>query len=181
MTLKYSLDLNDYLQFQLYTASKSKRIKNKRIKSLLIVMGIFLMLAVLFFQKEERVLMYYFIGCSVLSLIFYPLYLRNHYKKHYQRFIAENYKFRFDEECVITFNENLIQTIDRTGESKVKISEIEEIAEINGYFYLKMKTGGALIISKLKIENPERVKEYLNSLANGLGVRYVIEPNWKWK
>jgi hypothetical protein len=33
MTLTYSLDNNDYLQHQLYLASKSKRIKNKRFKS----------------------------------------------------------------------------------------------------------------------------------------------------
>jgi hypothetical protein len=181
MTLKYSLDLNDYLQFQLYTASKSKRIKNKRLKSLLIVMGMFLMLAVLFFQKDETVLMYYFIGCSVLSLIFYPLYLRNHYKKHYQRFIAENYKFRFNEECVITFNENTIETIDRTGESKINVSEIEEIAEVNNYIYLKMKTGGALIVCKDKVENPHKVREFFKTLTQSLKINYDTELNWKWK
>ncbi|GAA4125836.1 hypothetical protein [Flavobacterium chungbukense] len=37
MLISYQLDENDFLQYQLYTASKSERIKKKRLKSKIVI------------------------------------------------------------------------------------------------------------------------------------------------
>ncbi|WNM18170.1 hypothetical protein [Flavobacterium capsici] len=74
MELEYSLNEEDYLTQQLYSASKSDRVKKQRFKSRLLVALIFISLSYLFYAKEDNFLMYYFAGFSILTFIFYPYY-----------------------------------------------------------------------------------------------------------
>lgn len=53
MKLSFHLDQNDFLQHQLYVASKSKRVQNKRRSSWLIVSGTFVLLGLLFLNREN--------------------------------------------------------------------------------------------------------------------------------
>lgn len=143
MTLEYTLTEDDYLQHQLYIASKTDRIKNKRLKSWIIVVAAFIALTLLFFDSDNTLMMYYFGIFSVISLLFYPFYQRYHYKKHYQKFIKDTYKHAFGEPVTITFNEHNLETYDVTGESKFNYTVFEEIIETANHFFIRVKTGGA--------------------------------------
>lgn len=181
MEINYTLDEKDYLEHQLYIASKSDRIKKQRQKSLLIVIFAFLSLSYLFYTTDNKFMMYGFIFISVLSLIFYPIYLKQHYYKHYQKFIVDTYKNRFNEPCKIVLTENSIDCIDISGETKINLTIIEEIVETTKYFYLKIKTGGHLIIPKMKVEDNANVETSLSSLADRLKIKYIKELEWTWK
>ncbi|MBP9214513.1 MAG: YcxB family protein [Chitinophagaceae bacterium] len=169
------------MQHQLYIASKNNSVKNQRRKGWFITTLAFSVLGGIFYQDGNKLMMYYFLAASILNLIFYPFYLKKYYKSHYQKFINDNYKNRFEETCTITFKEIHIETFDKTGESKINLTEIDEIIETANYFYLKMKTGGSLIIPKLKIENSPKVKTSLLSLASNLKINYTQELDWKWR
>ena len=181
MELKYTLDETVYLEHQLFIASKSERIKKQRVKSLVIVICAFLSLSFLFYTTHNIFMMYGFGIFSMLTLFFYPYYQRQHYYKHYQKFIADNYKNRLNEPCNIVFNEDRIDCFDITGETKINISIIEEIIETGKYIYLKIKTGGSLIIPKLKVKNIATVQTSLALLADRLKINYTKELEWKWK
>ncbi len=71
--------------------------------------------------------------------------------------------------------------IDITGETKINLSIIEEIIETSKYIYLKIKTGGDLILPKMKVENISKVETNLISLAEKLKINYRKELEWKWK
>ena len=153
MELNYTLNENDYLQHQLYIASKSERINKERKKSLTTVTFTFLALSFIFYTTDNQFLMYSFILLGILCLLFYPFYLRKHYFEHYQIYISDIYKNRFNEPCKLVFTENSIESIDITGETKINIFILEEINETGKYFYLKTKTGGDIIIPKIQLEN----------------------------
>lgn len=125
--------------------------------------------------------MYYFVALSILSVIFYPFYLQRYYKRHYRKHISDTYKNRFNEPCTIIFNEASIEDIDKSGETKMDLSAIEEIVETGSYVYLRIKTGGSLIIPKSKIEDPDNLLTYLRALSGTLKIKYSQELNWKWK
>ena len=129
MTLIYSLDQNDFLQHQLYIASKSARIKKKRRNSWLLVTIAFFVLGLVFYDMANKLMMYYFFGASLISFIFYPFYLKYHYKKHYQKFINDTYKNRTAEPSTICFKEQQVELFDKTAESKINFTEFEEIVE----------------------------------------------------
>ncbi|WP_445734367.1 YcxB family protein, partial [Mariniflexile sp.] len=158
MNLNYSLNKDDYLQYQLYNASTTESTKKKRLKTWIIVTFIFIILSILFYQADNKLLTYYFIAFSIITLIFYPFYQRNQYKKYYGKFIDETYKNRFDKESNIIFNDMNFETFDFTGESKINYSSLEKIIEISSHFFLKVKNGGTLIIPKSKVENMEKVR-----------------------
>lgn len=181
MKLEYSLNENDFLQHQLYTASKTEIVKMQRRKSWLFVTLTFFILSLLFLKNDEKVTFYSFLIIGFITLIFYPYYLRNHYQNHYQKFINDTYKNRFGKSVKIEFLENEFLTIDTNSETKLKYSAFEEFNEIENYFFLKLKIGGSLIIPKLKVGNLEELKIELKNIAEIHSVKQNIELDWKWK
>ena len=124
---------------------------------------------------------YSFLIIGFITLLFYPFYLRNHYRNHYQKFIKDTYKNRFGENATIQFLDNEILTNDSSSESKLKYESFEEFNEIKDYFFLKMKTGGSIIIPKLKIENLNELKVELKNIAEKYIIKQNVELDWKWK
>lgn len=180
MELNYTLEEADYLEFQLFNASKSDRVKKQRTKSWFFLTFAFLSLCFLFYMMHNKLMMYYFGAVSLVVLVFYPLFQKRYYYKHYQKHTADKYKNRFNEPNKIEFSENTIDCTDISGETKLNLSAIEEIVETNKYIYLKTKTGEYLIIPKLKLDNVEMVQSYLISLAGKLHISYKQELDWKW-
>ena len=181
MTLTYQLDQNDFLQHQLFLASKTERVKKKRTTSWLTVSGTMFLLGFLFFQSNNPMLGYYFLALGIIALLFYPLYQRHQYKKHYARFIAETYKSRFGQTANLHFSEHAIETSDSSGEAKINLSELEHVTETGDYFYPKLKIAGHLIIPKSKISNVYQFRQELKQLCQRLGINFIEELSWKWK
>ncbi len=181
MKFEYKLNENDYLQHQLYTASKTERIKKQRRNSWLFVSLTFVIVSLLSFQNEDKFASYVPIILGIISFIFYPIYLRSYYKKHYHKFIKDTYKNRFGENSVVQFFENEVLTNDSDTESRVKYSAFEEFNEIGDYIFLKLKSSGSFVIPKLKIENLEELKMELNNIAKKYNIKQNVELDWKWK
>ena len=176
-----TLDENDYLTFQLYTASKTPRVKRGRIRSWILTTVTFVCLAYLFYNSDNDFLGNYFLVISGLSLTLFPLYSRWRYKRHYLKYIRDTYKNRFGEKCELEFNNDTIGTKDRSGEVKINKSEIEEINEIKDYYFLKARTGVTLIISKNKTDDIEQIKNEIKSIVETRGLKHNIELDWKWR
>jgi hypothetical protein len=175
-----TLDENDFLTFQLYTASKTPRIKKARIKGWIWTTIAFSCLAYLFYSSDNSFIGNLFLIYACLSALFFPLFTRWRYKKHYLKYIRDTYKNRFNEKCEIEFNDDNIVTRDKTGELKINKAEIEEINEIQGYYFLKCKTGATLIVSKDKTADVEQVKNEIRAMVER-GVKHNIELDWRWK
>jgi YcxB-like protein len=181
MTLSYALTEYDFLQHQLFVSSKSERIKKLRTKSLITVSCVLFILSVLFFQTKNNFFAYYFLGFGIINIFFYPLYLKSHYKKHYRKYIQENYKNRFGKLSTLTFNDESFECFDSTGNSKMNLSEIEVITETGEYFYLGLKSGGNIIIPKANAENIDILRAELLKVKDRLKIKLNTELNWKWK
>ena len=181
MTLNYSLTENDFLQHQLFIASKKASIKKQRIKTWLIYSGSMLLLSFLFYQSGDKVMTYYFLIFGIVCLCFFQLYQKWYYKRYYRKFIAENYKNRFGILANINFTGEYIEMSDITGESKINLTEIENTTETGDYFYLKMRTGGHLIIPKQKLEHVDQVRQELKILCEKLSIDFLDDSKWRWK
>lgn len=181
MTLQYSLDEHDYLEHLLFTATKSDTIKKKRLKNWIITTAVFFCLSIVFFFTHDMKLVY---GCWIIGLItfiFYPMYERHHYKKFYQKHAADAYKERSNVPCTVTINETTIDTKDKTGETKLNLSELKDIVETGRYFYLRLKSSGSLIMPKQKMGNQEILHLELQHLASRLNIPFSTDLGWEWK
>lgn len=175
-----TLDENDYLTHQLYTASKTPRVRNSRIRGWIFTTITFLCLTYILYDNDNSFLSIYFLILSILSALFYPLYSRWRYKRHYLRYIQDTYRNRFGEDCTIEINEDHILTHDKTGNSTINTSEIEQINEIKDFYFIKMKAGVSIIISKAKSDNLAGIEKAIKLLVSK-GIKHTIELDWKWK
>ncbi|TKG95121.1 hypothetical protein EYV94_10425 [Puteibacter caeruleilacunae] len=177
---KITLSKDDFLRFQLFTASRSKRIKTKRTRTWLILTASFIVLGLLFLQREDKFLSYYFFVFSLLTLIFYPMYERKHYRKHYKKHIREHLSNKIGVESQIGFVDGYIISRSENQESKVRITEIEEINEIAENLFIKIKTGESLIVPS-RLECYNELKDQVAEVTRSLNIGWSKQLDWKWR
>lgn len=177
MTLEYKINEEDFLDFQLFTASQSERInKKKRNGWILLTLGSILI--ALYFYLNNNITMTIYFGLVAFACgLFYPKYFKWRYKRHYKNYIKENYSKRFGELATLTINSDSIFSKDKTGEGKINISEIEQIDETDKHFFLKISTGLSLLIPKKELSDIDGLRAKFKKL----GIVVNNELNWKWK
>lgn len=176
MQFRYTLQEDDYLQFQLFTASQSDRIKKRKKTGWLILTTLALM-GMLYFMREDNLPMSIYLGSVTVAVaIFYPAYFRWKFKKHYLKFIRENYTGRIGTEELVEFNANHIFLKDKTGEGKVKYSEIENVVEIPNHFLMKISNGNSLIIPKTE-SNHQDLRDKFKLIKTEI----KNFTDWKWQ
>lgn len=178
--MKFLVNKNDFLTFQLYAASKSKSIKRRKIIGSIITTFSFIVLALVFIDYKDKILTYYFLGLAILNLFLYPIYIKWVYKRHYSKYIDEYYKNKIDIESDVCFNDEFLCVIDKSGEVKIRLSEIEEINEISDNLYIKITSGISLIFPK---RNPDytQFKVELEKIATNSNIIWNKELAWKWR
>lgn len=177
MVLEFKIQEQDFLDFQLFNASKSDRInKKKRNGTLLLTIGS-LLVAIYFYFKQYLAMAIFFGVMAIIYALFYPTYFRWRYKNHYKAHIKEHYSKRFGQLEKIEIKEESIFATDKTGESSIRIKEIEKVDETSHHFFIKISTGLSLIIPKRELENCDELRSKFQSL----GLAIHDERNWNWK
>ena len=180
MQLKYSLDENDFLQYQLFAASKSKNIKAQRTRTFMMMVATFALLSYVVFTPGDP-LSYLLIALFAFVLICYKWYEKKRYSDHYRKNIAENYKERFGLISTLTFTENQIIEENKLGESKINYESLSQINEIKDYYFLKLITGQSLIIPKKVIPNESDFTTKLEQIKERFNLEKNVDLDWKWK
>ena len=161
MKLNYQLDNSDYLAYQLYTSSRSKSHKKKRLRNR-VLLPIFLLALGTYtaINSDNLVVLFSYAAIAILWFLFYPFYWRWLYKNHFRKHIKESYKNRINTPIEVDFQEDFIFAKDHTSESKINISEVKELTETGQHFFMKMKADVSLVFPKSAISNPTGFKNY---------------------
>ncbi|CAM3868828.1 MULTISPECIES: YcxB family protein [Flavobacterium] len=181
MKIQLSLYKNDFLEYQLYTDSKNKRISKKKRNTWLMLTSSFLLFAVITFYYHDKQHSYLLFIITIITFLFFPFYQRKQYKTHYSKHIEENYYNRFGQESTLNFEEEYITSNDANFETKMNYTAFEELNEIKDYYFIKLKTGGSLIIPKNKLTNSEEFHLEINKIADKFNWKKNVELDWKWK
>lgn len=176
MQYKYKIHEQDFLDFQLYTASKSESIRRKKRNGWIGLTIAFGIVAVLSFLAG---MIPHAVGWSIAAgmvLLFYPMYFMWRYKRHFENYIKKSHKNRFGETVVLEVHPDHIFTKDRTGEGKIYISAIDQVNETSKHLFMSISSGQTLILPKKDIDS-EQLKEELTAL----NIPIHKELDWKWK
>ncbi|MDR1452721.1 MAG: hypothetical protein LBJ25_01920 [Candidatus Margulisbacteria bacterium] len=177
MRLQTELSKNDYLQYQLYMASKRKSTRKERIKSQILV-SLFLCITGFLLASVNRNKNYLiaFGLASIISFIVYPFLLRSFYKRHFANFINENYGNKTGRPEILEIKNGCILLKDNKSETKLKIKEIQEIVEISTNYFIMIDSTAAIILTKNKATS-----DFINNLHEKHNLKYSSELNWRWK
>lgn len=178
MKINYKLTYQDFLEYQLYSSSKSELHRKKRFRSRIIIPILYIILGIYFANKDEGYLIgILFTVLGILWYVFYPLYSKWTYRRYIKKFVEENYKNRINKEVELDFDVSSVSAKDYTSESKINENEIKELIETRDHFFIKLDTDVSLIIPKHAIENKEEFKKRILDF----GAVYVDELKWEWK
>lgn len=177
MTIEYKIKEQDYLDFQIFTASKSNRInKKKRNGWILLTIGS-IFIALLYYLNNNNPLAIYFVTVAIVCGLFYPSYFKWRYKRHYKTYVKENFSKHFGQGETLEFNKDSISFKNKAGEGKIKLTEIERVNETDKHFFLQISAGTSLIIPKAELTDINELRDKLVDI----GLQIIDETNWSWK
>lgn len=181
MKVKYRLEESDYLDYQLFFVSKSERINKARKRNRLIIPLVYLGFGVILFFLESYYLSAAIVFFGLLWYFMYPIREKNKYIKNFKNHFNDYFKTKFERDFTIEINDDFILGNDGESDSKVPVSEIEEINEIPSLILLKLKTGDSFLLPKNTIPEIEEVKSKLKEIASKQNISYNIENEWSWR
>ncbi|HIP32454.1 MAG TPA: hypothetical protein EYG86_06820 [Crocinitomicaceae bacterium] len=171
----YHLYSEDYLTFQLYTASKSEVVAKKRKSEWMLLWFLPLVFGLYFLTSAEYLLATYFFIVTIVTFFFYSQYFKWRYKKRHLKFILANYQEHFGAEEELVFNADHLFLKNKTGEGKVLLDAVISCVEIPSHLFIKLNTGTSIILPKTEVDE-EAVKTQLTQLK----INVEHEVNWAW-
>ncbi|WP_400077291.1 hypothetical protein [Winogradskyella sp. R77965] len=141
MKLNYQLTNSDFLEYQLYTSSKSESHKKRRRNNRFIGPIVIILYGLYTIKKDENYAGIIISGIlAILWFLFYPKYSKSRYERHFKKHVEENYINRINKPVEIDFDENSVNAKDFTSESKIIGTELKELIETKDHFFIKLTT-----------------------------------------
>jgi len=181
MHLQYTLDENDFLDFQLYTADTAPAAQRKRRMIQYAFAGMYVILGGLMLVVSKPGLAVFLFALGILWWMFYPKYERKRYQNHFRLHIHEHYQDRIGRPSSMKFTDKGIVSQNSGGEGILPYTELEAIQETGRHIFLRLKSGVALIIPKHQMENAAEITSTLQQLAQEHHIPYTTQLNWTWK
>lgn len=178
MKLNYHLTFDHYIEHQLFIASQSDSIRKKRRNTRFLVAVVYVILGLNFLRIEgSNIAAGAFIAFGIIWYFGYPFYSKHRYQRHYVKYIQEHYQNRIHLPVEMEIEKDFIRAVDKTGESRVNIGEVEALVSLPNTFLIKLKTGVSFVIPKDQVEE----KEMLVEVFRNIGVEVLDEMEWQWK
>ena len=150
LTISFSIDQKDYLQYQLFNASQSKVLQNRTKRNTWLVPIIYLSMALASVVMGNYILTGVFIIIAAAWVLGYPSFQRKRYFKYFTKASLETYGTQVDT-IHYDLTDNALHGKSSLGESNIYVEQITAINEIQDYFYVRLKRGATIIFPKAKL------------------------------
>lgn len=176
MILRYKLDADDHLNYQLYSVGLSKSALRKRSLNSWVVPLAFVLLGLFLRYRGIAYFDIAYIAIAVLWFFLYPKYHSWVVKRHFTKFVNENFdEADYTDEREIEIGDVELWGKNRLGESRFSSSTIGKVVEVPTAFYIMLPGNQTLVVSK-KYVNVDMVRARLKEIAP-----YEDRNDWVWK
>ena len=146
MKLTYQLTQSDLVKFNEYHSAHSAFDKKCRRKYRIFFPIIYLTFSIIFFLFSDYPSTIIFIAFAILWFVFYPLWQKKRYRKHFEKHVAETVGDSLKEPMVVELQDEGIHISDYSGQSLYKYSAVGQIVENESCTYIYFGKGIALIL-----------------------------------
>lgn len=182
MIVNFQLEEQDFLRYQLYIASKSKKLQKYRFRKRITFPVVFCFFGLLFlFVHIPLRVSFLCWGGALVWFILYPLLDGRRYQNHFLRFVRQTYDFKFGKQVSVEMMKDKLVGNDNGHLIKVVADEIKGIVVIPQLILITISQEQIMLIPSEKID---RQKEFLDSLkqfASEHHLNFQEELSWKWK
>lgn len=178
MQIEYTLTKEDFLKYQLYTASKSPTVIKQRqmllwgFPTLWILLGLFYLIF-----KSNFVVLVLFLILSAIWMLIISFLSKRQYKKFYSKHIDQHWVDQEGQTQILNIEADSIKITDQLSEEKLEINAISELIELKEAYILQTKLVKGYVIPKTAVSDQEGLK----TLFQKLNIPYLDETNWVWK
>jgi hypothetical protein len=181
LNINFTVSAEDFLNHQLFIASRSERIRKKRAKLKYTVPVLYLLFGVVLLLGSRFVLGGIMVGVSILWYLFYPKWERTSYVKHYKNVIDDYFKDNINSEMSVDLQEDVIHGVSNGTESRLETKGIQEFVEAPTAFYILLSGGQSIILPKQNLQDEAAVKAKLQAIAAHVQIPFEIALNWTWQ
>ncbi|MGB0432367.1 MAG: hypothetical protein ACPGLV_17970, partial [Bacteroidia bacterium] len=129
MNYQIKLTTADYLTYQLFTVTISKRIKKKKTRSW-VLFPVALAAYGIIALNQGASAAYVFFGMAITWAMAYPFYFKWTYKRHFTKYVNSAYSQKAQAPIEIEIGKDFIYSKDADTEAKIKLKEFYAIIEL---------------------------------------------------
>lgn len=182
LELDYNFDEEDFLQLQLYFASKDEAQIKQRKKEKYRIIGLSILCGLLlFFDEGYRLLSYFFLGSAVFFFAIYPWWSVWFYKRMYKKHISEKLREDFPYNTKLLLGSDVIEIETKKGRSYYGLDDLNTMIETERYFFVIMSRQVSVIIPKHRMNNVEEIRMQLLHYKENNSVSFVEDLDWRWR
>ncbi|HBG71052.1 MAG: hypothetical protein A2W93_02890 [Bacteroidetes bacterium GWF2_43_63] len=181
MKINYQLTAEDYLKFQLYTASRSKQVKARRMLSRILWPIVFLGIGIYFATDSNWAIAGILAGVAIIWFLVYPIFSRYQFKNHFRKDIKERYSENLDKSLSIEDRANDLFLVAPQGERSVKYSSITEINDLGTHYLIMFDTGTVAVLPIGREVGRNIWDDFIKQLALKSGKSVYDKKDWEWK
>jgi hypothetical protein len=180
MKIEYTLEENDYLEFQMFSSATSPNQIRTRKKSKWLLMISFTVLAFINLTTGDKIGGIVFTLLAILAFFVYPYWQKRHHKRHFKNHINEVNKPSFGIKNTLDIDDNFILSKSNGIEGKIPCSEVKEIIELKEHFFIVLNMYQAFILPKSQIQLIEDFRAFLKDFSTKLNIDYSVMNNYYW-
>lgn len=181
MELNYSLTENDYLQQQLYLASKSEYVKKRRKTVKIGILVLLLIIGGTIFLTTKDVTDLYIFGVLILIFgCFSSVYVKWADRVNFKKYVDSTFLKKCGIIINVKFEEDSIIISTFISDVKFNFFGFENISETKDYFFITLKTDENIMIPKPHIADVESLRNKLKTITENLNINFISELDWKW-
>lgn len=182
MKIEYTLEAQDFLEYQLFAASNTPALKKQR-RTVRVGLPVLLLLTgiVMAFLKQDFIPLIVFPVFAVAWYFVYPITDRGRYVKFYLNHVNSTYKSRIGQPNVLTLENDFVSLVTVGSEAKFPVSQVEEIVDLKRTILIRLKSGGAFIVAKNQSAEFKQLRNSLQETAERQEVPFKVYENWEWK
>ncbi|MDR1182919.1 MAG: YcxB family protein [Bacteroidales bacterium] len=155
MKIEFLIREEDLLETQMLIASKSNRLRKRRWTGTISI-TVCLLVFCLFLDRHAQAFGLFETLTAIASSIFagglYFLLIPYIYRRHYRNQVKTHFADINGVSVELQITDDYIETKDRTGETKMKLTAIKKVYETGNLFIIQSCTGGFLSIAKQDID-----------------------------
>jgi len=179
--INYQNNREEFLNYQLYIASKSDRVRRRRKRGKSVIPVCYILMGLFFLMRGSTGLGFIFCTIAILWYFIYPLWEAKYYVRHYKAFIKEHYEEMINRSVHMEIGTKHLTAATDNTQSSMAVSEIVSMVEISSAVFIRLKTGLAFIIAKANMAHPDEKISELKAVASRLNIPYITDNTWRWK
>lgn len=176
MKISYSINSDEFLEYQMFSAFRSKTIQQKQVRGRLLMTFITGGLGVFLMVQKEWGLGIYFAVLAVLIFFFHQRYFNFRLKRQYARFIAARLKDKLGANCDLYLEDKKITVKDALETNTHNPKDIVEVSETPLLLLIKFTTGTILFFPKKQVED----RAAFDAKINFYEAPYQSFLSWKY-